>query len=394
MSVAVSDNTSERVVQDALDKAKENRTTLVIAHRLSTIRNADLIVGFDQGQLVECGTHDELMQRQGLYYELVTAQAPQDKEQEEDDDEEEQEQEHIERQISFNRQLSRQSSGSAADPEDIADQSDLDHSRTTMALLKAKCCRQPFSLRILRLNAPEWPWILLGSISSLISGGVQPIFALFVSETYKLFGETDLHRQERWANIYAGLIFCTGLVAAIVDFLSSFSFAKSGEQLTMRMRTATFAALLRQEMAFFDHEVNSVGALVTRLSSDSSALKVKLLLLIFSRFHRLLQGLSGARVEVILQTMGAALTAIIISFSCGWKLTLVILCFAPILMLNSVFQGKKHATVDPTSSTASLAEHAGQYANQAMTHIRTVIILRREHYFIEHYESAFRQHVK
>ena len=47
------DNTSERVVQDALDKAKEGRTTIVIAHRLSAIRNADIIIGLERGQVVE-----------------------------------------------------------------------------------------------------------------------------------------------------------------------------------------------------------------------------------------------------------------------------------------------------------------------------------------------------
>ena len=72
------DNTSERVVQDALDKAKEGRTTIVIAHRLSTIRNADLIIALDKGEVLEHGSHDELMERKGLYYELVTAQQRKD----------------------------------------------------------------------------------------------------------------------------------------------------------------------------------------------------------------------------------------------------------------------------------------------------------------------------
>jgi ATP-binding cassette subfamily B (MDR/TAP) protein 1 len=73
------DNTSERVVQDALDKAKEGRTTIVIAHRLSTIRNADLIITLDKGEVIEYGTHNELMQRTGLYYESVTAQQRKEK---------------------------------------------------------------------------------------------------------------------------------------------------------------------------------------------------------------------------------------------------------------------------------------------------------------------------
>ena len=73
------DNTSERVVQDALDKAKEGRTTIVIAHRLSTIRNADLIIALEKGEVVEYGPHDDLMEKKGLYYELVTAQQGKEK---------------------------------------------------------------------------------------------------------------------------------------------------------------------------------------------------------------------------------------------------------------------------------------------------------------------------
>lgn len=68
------DNRSERIVQQALDKAKEGRTTIVIAHRLSTIRTADVIFALSHGHVVELGTHDQLMERKGLYHELVTAQ--------------------------------------------------------------------------------------------------------------------------------------------------------------------------------------------------------------------------------------------------------------------------------------------------------------------------------
>ena len=68
------DTESEKIVQEALDKAREGRTTIVIAHRLSTIQTADVIASIDQGQVVEQGTHSVLMDNEGLYYELVTAQ--------------------------------------------------------------------------------------------------------------------------------------------------------------------------------------------------------------------------------------------------------------------------------------------------------------------------------
>ena len=68
------DTESEKIVQDALDKAREGRTTIVIAHRLSTIQTADTIIAIKDGRVAESGTHSELMDKEGLYYELVTAQ--------------------------------------------------------------------------------------------------------------------------------------------------------------------------------------------------------------------------------------------------------------------------------------------------------------------------------
>ena len=68
------DTKSEKVVQDALDKARKGRTTIVIAHRLSTIQTADIIASIDDGRVVEIGDHAELMNKEGLYFDLVTTQ--------------------------------------------------------------------------------------------------------------------------------------------------------------------------------------------------------------------------------------------------------------------------------------------------------------------------------
>ena len=64
------DTESERLVQDALENLMKNRTSLVIAHRLSTVRNADLICVFHEGEIVERGTHEELMKLSGRYKKL------------------------------------------------------------------------------------------------------------------------------------------------------------------------------------------------------------------------------------------------------------------------------------------------------------------------------------
>ena len=80
------DSESERIVQEALERGKnrnfmlltelfavmKGRTTIIIAHRLSTIRGADKIVVIKNGQVLEKGKHEELLKRQGFYYQLVT----------------------------------------------------------------------------------------------------------------------------------------------------------------------------------------------------------------------------------------------------------------------------------------------------------------------------------
>ncbi len=66
------DTRTERIVQDGMDKLMNGRTTFVIAHRLSTVRNSDCIMVLEQGRIIERGTHDQLIEEKGKYYQLYT----------------------------------------------------------------------------------------------------------------------------------------------------------------------------------------------------------------------------------------------------------------------------------------------------------------------------------
>lgn len=69
------DTESEQLVQLALEKMMQNRTSLVIAHRLSTIQKADTIIVLKKGEIIEQGEHQELLDKKGEYFKLVSMQS-------------------------------------------------------------------------------------------------------------------------------------------------------------------------------------------------------------------------------------------------------------------------------------------------------------------------------
>lgn len=69
------DSRTETLVQEGMDHLMKGRTTFVIAHRLSTVKNSDCIMVLEQGRIIERGTHDQLIEQKGRYYQLYTGNA-------------------------------------------------------------------------------------------------------------------------------------------------------------------------------------------------------------------------------------------------------------------------------------------------------------------------------
>ena len=69
------DTRTERIVQEGMDRLMKGRTTFVIAHRLSTVKNSDCIMVLEQGRIIERGTHAQLLEERGKYYQLYTGNA-------------------------------------------------------------------------------------------------------------------------------------------------------------------------------------------------------------------------------------------------------------------------------------------------------------------------------
>ncbi|KAK3766077.1 hypothetical protein RRG08_002313 [Elysia crispata] len=212
------DTESEAIVQDALDKASKGRTTLIIAHRLSTIMNSDSIVVFDNGKVAERGTHDQLMARKGIFFDLVSSQKP-----------------------------------------------------SLKGILVGKVNVAPNTWRrIFKLSKPEWIFVFLGSLAAFANGAMQPAWSLVFAEAVEAYAhESKSHQKDKMRDLSL-LAVGIGFGNFFSYFLQEYMFGISGETLTMRVRTMLFKAMARQNIAWFDDPNHETGILSSHLAMEAT----------------------------------------------------------------------------------------------------------------------------
>uniref|UniRef100_A0A9J8DET0 ATP-binding cassette sub-family B member 5 n=1 Tax=Cyprinus carpio carpio TaxID=630221 RepID=A0A9J8DET0_CYPCA len=363
------DTQSESIVQAALDKARAGRTTIVIAHRLSTIRSADIIAGFSEGKVVEQGTHRELMAKKGVYYSLVMQQTsgrPNDdldgnEYDIQDVSEGETSEESSETETPEGGMERQMESGRSLRPRNPKKTKRYKHSTENVSEI-------PFT-KILALNKPEWPYLLVGTLASLVGGAVYPCVAILFAKIVGVFAEVDPEVKRQKTMIFSLFFLLTGAVAFITYFFQGFMFGKSGELLTMRLRSQAFNAMMRQEIAWFDDDNNAVGVLTTKLATDASLVK----------------GAAGSRLGLATNTICSLGIAVIVAFIHSWQLTLLILACVPFLTGARFIQMR--AMAGHTSKDQSALEMSGK-------NFRTVVSLTREdvffHKFIESLSKPYK----
>lgn len=403
------DTESESIVQAALDKAREGRTTIVIAHRLSTVRTADVIAAIQEGVVVEEGSHDDLMGTDGVYHQLVTLQTFEkeepgvdvdDDDKEDDDDEEagvvekkesmaaanfmrsmshmssdsEHEETEFERKLSAraSRRLSaKKRPASAFDRQNSSNVEVTKDKDGKEKILEEEVEPAPF-LRTLKLNKPELPYLVSGSIAATINGLFPFAFAMVLSEILSVFALSDNEKMKKESEFWSLMFLAIGAASFLAQLMQGAMFAKSGELLTARLRRMAFAAMLKQEMAYFDDPLHSTGALTTALSTHASAV----------------QGATGMRLGQIAMSLSTTVACLVYAFINGWKLTLVVLAIIPFLIIAAAIQMKFFAGGGGAGIGDDALVQSGKIAVETIGNIRTVVSLGKEDTFYEKYVEA------
>ncbi|EYC19304.1 hypothetical protein Y032_0024g1008 [Ancylostoma ceylanicum] len=365
------DAESEHVVQQALENASKGRTTIVIAHRLSTIRNADKIVAMKNGEVVEVGTHDELIARKGLYYELVNAQVFADVEDKSGDD--------LKRGSSISsrrsstsslhsRELKRLKSQLSHSDEvpDAIDQNDPKKAEKDLERLKKELAEEGAVkanlFKILRYARPEWPFLALAVCSSVVQGCVFPAFSLFFSQIIDVFSKPPGDPSLRSDGHFWALMFLVlGGVEAVTMIVQCFFFGMSAERLTMRLRSKVFHNVMRMDATYFDMPRHSPGKITTRLATDAPNVKSAI----------------DFRLGSVFNSVVSVCCGIGIAFYFGWQMALLTIAIFPLAGVGQAIQMKfmsGRATAD-----AKEMENSGKIAMEAIENIRTVQALTLEH---------------
>ncbi|XP_061547459.1 bile salt export pump [Phycodurus eques] len=388
MATSALDNESEAVVQKALDKVRMGRTTISIAHRLSTIRKADVIVGFERGRAVEKGTHSQLLEREGVYFTLVTLQNHGVSNTANGAVSGAAAVENFETKLrTFSRgscRSTKRSSVRLRSQSNLSSDFGPDTVSNSLRILSSQTFipdipeyedeedehLQPAPIaRILKYNQSEWPYMLLGSLGAAINGSVNPIYAVLFSQILGTFALADVNEQRDQINGICVLFCIVAVTSVFSQYLQGYAFAKSGELLTRRLRKLGFQAMLRQDIGWFDDLQNSPGALTTRLATDAS----------------MVQGATGSQIGMVVNSLTNIGASFIIAFYFSWKLTLVIMCFLPLIGLSGLLQAKMLTGFANEDKKAM--EDAGQVSSEALANIRTIAGLTKESTFVESYEE-------
>ncbi|CUS12590.1 unnamed protein product [Tuber aestivum] len=346
------DPENERIVQNALDKVSRGRTTILIAHRLSTIKNADNIVVLDSGNVVESGTHQELLTRpEGTYRRLIEAQSL--------------------------------LLGEEPEPSSQLEAPDLIYESFEEAVVSGPAgastgekvkrlggCKA--ISKVLWEQRRHWILFVLGVIGAI---GAGSIFFALVMATFTFVGDLDAFVRQgyHWSAAYLVL----GVGAGICRWLMAWMFQIISYNAGNRYRREYFHNIVRQRISYFDKDGNTAGALTSHTSHDPSAI----------------QDLLGVTVGFGIMSVVTIAGSSALSLALGWKMAIVCICSVVPLLIAAGYVRIK-IEMGFVKDTMNVFGDSAAFATEAVGAYRTVSSLVMEEDIRRRYADMLDGHVK
>ena len=358
------DTKSEGIVQEALDRASAERTTIVIAHRLSTNKDADKIVVMDKGQIIEQGSHHELLKKQGTYAQLVGAQQ-------------------IAKLSKGDAEISTSHNGLVIQEDKIKTEENAPEKDgkklTSIASESIPGMDLPENVSTTRyikllwsLNKNEQWMICVGSCFMIGMGYCYSALGQVTGHVMSsiMVPESQYSQMRHDVNVLTAWYFFIGCMAAICTMTGLTLISLASQRLVRQVRINLFAHMLHLDLAFFDDSSNSPGALTAILAKEARAI----------------EGLGGATMGQIMQSLTVLIGGIATGIPYSWRVGLVALSNVPLLLLCGFLRVKVMESLGKRSR--HLYEGSGSMASQFTGAVRTVQSLSREDDVIKKYSGA------
>ncbi|KAL5722392.1 ABC-type xenobiotic transporter [Ranunculus cassubicifolius] len=363
------DSESERVVQEALDSASLGRTTIVIAHRLSTIRNADVIAVVQNGQVVETGSHDKLIEDEnGLYSSLVRFQRMNKITGEDNNTTLTSSSSHV---VKEDNHPSNRSSSKR--PTIVSRTSSANSAIKHQGSLVEENIEKipvPSFKRLLLLNASEWKQACVGYTSAVFFGAVQPVYAYMLGSMISVYFLTDHNEIKSKTRLYAFFFLGLAVFSLVINICQHYSFAAMGEILTKRIRENMLSKILTFELGWFDQDENSSGAVCSRLAKDATVVR----------------SLVGDRMALLIQTFSAVTVAAAMGLVIAWRLALVMIAVQPLIII--CFYQRQVLLKRMSSKAVASQDESSKLAAEAVSNLQTVTAFSSQSRILEMFDRS------
>lgn len=427
-STSALDTESEAQVQKALNAASVGRTTLTVAHRLSTIKHVDLIVVMYQGQVVECGTHNELMSRQSspetgpaIYKQMYedqqaalsdssdgcvkseddkrgeTAQSGgQAKEGEESDKKKSRDRQGAQiselnasdlkkakpmNRIEFDSfkecEIDNVDDDEEDDEYDVYDEDDDstdDDFSSSYGGSSSTLDRERAGIFQLWhfIEMPKWSSMAAVMIC-LLAGLILPMNLIAHSYLFSAFAYSELDQIGDYLHVFGLVILSFSTFVFIVSFLQVILPGYVGEKLSIRMRVKTMDSLLSKPMFYFDMDSNSAGALCDRFNSYISNI----------------QSIAGTRIATMLEAISTLAAGAFFGFGQNLSLSLFCLSFALLVLFTTIIESR--IVQRESSLQQKFDAQLAHLMADALSNIKTIASLNKETFFINKFKDIIKQ---